>query len=66
MKKSELMETIRDWGIEEKNITNEMEELSKKGIFQLKLDKNSENTLIELISQDFYNQDSILVQLILD
>ena len=66
LKKSELMETIRDWGIEEKNITNEMEELSKKGIFQLKLDKNSENTLIELISQDFYNQDSILVQLILD
>ena len=65
-KKSVLLEHTKHWGLDQEKLIQEMEEMSKKGIFTLDIDKKSSNTLIGLISENYYGHKSTLILMLLD
>jgi len=61
--KIDLMKKLEEFGIEIENVEEKLENLSKKGVFSLTLDRKSSDGLISLISENFNNEESILFQL---
>jgi hypothetical protein len=65
-KKSVLLEHTQHWGIDQEKLIEEMEEMAKKGIFTLEINSESSNTLIKLISENYYGEKSTLILMSLD